>query len=532
MKFDPAKYFDVVIQGDSFYISETGEKPKNLSAVSTLAKIEEVVKRGLKYSNPSHKDDEYAKMSEIELLNLLKGKAAKIHKGYSEKVGKIHKVRRYFTEAKQVAKMHARIDDLVSPTLPTDVVALMASYLPIENLGEFAELDKGQAPVVKLVHKYGYQGKDGKEAARYLKELCEEIEKFSKQDLLPKKCLYYDTKGRLDPEMILRNLIDPKTSSENLSVEDLFNLFCNKKVYAPSFQKIRKLFAVKGNWEGIEKPDSKIKQAGERALLLAAFNRDKDALESLLKQGVDPDCASEQGFTALHSAANEGWADMVELLLKANASVDKLTSDGVLAALICACGSGVHAKPNAAVVKLLLDHHADPNIANKLGQTPLHFAVHRGWPEIVELLLKNGAFANERDAYGSTALLRACGGVGECEPNVALVKLLLEHNAYPDIASKSGKTPLHWAVIRGSPEIVKLLLEKDALLIKARDTSGYTPLFYACGAEGWPTNPAIIKLLLKHNADPYDVAYDGSTPTIIAYSTKRVDVIAALSNPS
>ncbi len=49
---------------------------------------------------------------------------------------------------------------------------------------------------------------------------------------------------------------------------------------------------------------------------------------------------------------------------------------------------------NTQMVELLLDHGADPNLYCRLGMTPLHIAACWNFPDIAELLIRNGADVN------------------------------------------------------------------------------------------------------------------------------------------
>ncbi len=57
-----------------------------------------------------------------------------------------------------------------------------------------------------------------------------------------------------------------------------------------------------------------------------------------------------------------------------------------------------------AIVQLLLQHHAHPNIQNKDGQTPLMFAVENEMELVIRLLLSEGATVTLRDNRGQQAI--------------------------------------------------------------------------------------------------------------------------------
>jgi hypothetical protein len=56
------------------------------------------------------------------------------------------------------------------------------------------------------------------------------------------------------------------------------------------------------------------------------------------------------------------------------------------------------------VVRLLLEHRADPNAKDKFGWTPLHLAASGGHVNVVRLLLERGADPTVKDRSGDTPL--------------------------------------------------------------------------------------------------------------------------------
>lgn len=61
--------------------------------------------------------------------------------------------------------------------------------------------------------------------------------------------------------------------------------------------------------------------------MLAAQNGQASLCEDLLRHGWDPQAEDQDGWTALHNAAKEGFLDVAVLLVTHNASVD--CRDGV-----------------------------------------------------------------------------------------------------------------------------------------------------------------------------------------------------------
>jgi ankyrin repeat protein len=84
-------------------------------------------------------------------------------------------------------------------------------------------------------------------------------------------------------------------------------------------------------------------------------------------------------------------------------------------------------------VGFLLQHDADPDLADAKGNTPLTIATSLGWAEGIRLLLGHDAAVNSANRSGETALVLA---VQARQPR--LVKMLLEAGANPDLADRAA----------------------------------------------------------------------------------------------
>ena len=94
------------------------------------------------------------------------------------------------------------------------------------------------------------------------------------------------------------------------------------------------------------------------------------------------------GGTALIPACERGHVDVVKLLLeKTNVKVNHINKLGwtaLLEAIILSNGG----KSQQEIVRLLLAHGANKNIADKKGVTPLEHAKQKGFKELVDILSK------------------------------------------------------------------------------------------------------------------------------------------------
>ena len=167
-------------------------------------------------------------------------------------------------------------------------------------------------------------------------------------------------------------------------------------------------------------------------------------IEDLILQGAYVDIEKRYGYTPLMIASENGYKDVVEVLLEGGADVNIKDNNG-WTALMEASYYG-HKK----VVGILLEGGADVNIKDKDGWTALMYASLSGNVRVVEMLLEKGADVNIQNKAGWTALMMALPSAYN-EVN----EMLLHEDKY------------HWRVLMGAPyyikeNIVQMLLEKGA----------------------------------------------------------------------
>jgi ankyrin repeat protein len=164
----------------------------------------------------------------------------------------------------------------------------------------------------------------------------------------------------------------------------------------------------------------------------AAMKGDRAAVRSLLKQAEDVNAAQGDGMTALHWAASNGDAELVQMLLYAGANLRATTRLGAYTPLFMASKSG-----HASVIDVLLKAGADPKSTAVTGLTPLMMAASSGNAEAVRLLVEHGADVNARESeHGQTALAFAAAFD---RPDA--IKVLLMHRADVNLSSNVIQPP-------------------------------------------------------------------------------------------
>jgi len=123
---------------------------------------------------------------------------------------------------------------------------------------------------------------------------------------------------------------------------------------------------------------------GNTALMMAAFKRNRLAVEALLAKGA---AVNQPGWTALHYAAASGDEDIVRLLIARGAKVDAVSpkASGAYTPMMMAAREG---HDGAALV--LIAHGADRMRRNSEGLTAVQLAERAGKPRVARALEQGG----------------------------------------------------------------------------------------------------------------------------------------------
>jgi ankyrin repeat protein len=146
-----------------------------------------------------------------------------------------------------------------------------------------------------------------------------------------------------------------------------------------------------------------------------------------------------------------------------------------------------------AAVRKLITAHADVNLADNDGSTPLLWAAYASDVEMTKTLLAAGAKADKANQYGITPLIQA-SRTGDA----AVMDALLKGGADPSLAHPEGETPLMAASRSGHVDAVRLLLARKVDVNAADKYQEQTALMWAA-SEG---HGEVVTALLDAGADP------------------------------
>lgn len=202
---------------------------------------------------------------------------------------------------------------------------------------------------------------------------------------------------------------------------------------------------------------------GQYPIHQALLCKDIELLELVLKAGVNVNAQDADGNTALHMAINEQNKEMVKLLLKYGANPEQANNNKTTANKLANYFADENVTPTShkwtesqqtlarKISKLILDAQKERQLKldnalasgenekakdfleqgmkptdepNTEGNYPVHMALQKDDPELLEMILKSGVDVNAINGEGKSALALAFEN-----NNQVLIKILLHHGA-------------------------------------------------------------------------------------------------------
>ncbi|GFT42008.1 poly polymerase tankyrase [Nephila pilipes] len=245
-----------------------------------------------------------------------------------------------------------------------------------------------------------------------------------------------------------------------------------------------------------------------RHLIASEHNKKETAITVSLqdKQCVNAiDKGNKKSYTALHIACQEGHTDVVRVLIRHKANVDKMTNaqHDKLTPLMFASQKG-----HLEVVKLLIEHNAQVEMKDKKQRTALTHAVINGHAHVTSYLLRLGANPNSTDSSGN-ALVHYAAAYGW----YFCMKLLIEAGASLNLPNDWKITPLSLAFMKGHMGLVDFLVEQPGIDINVdvNNDSGMTLVMQALRSN---INNSMLErihfLVVKQKSDCTKVDFMGN----------------------
>ena len=160
---------------------------------------------------------------------------------------------------------------------------------------------------------------------------------------------------------------------------------------------------------------------------------------------------TNEGFTALHYAVNNGNLLIVQLLKQYGAKFEEVTNLGKNAVHIAAEANQV-----TMLMYLILNEALDIFCLDENGSTPLHWACYSGAFEAVDYLLSLKADINAQDKERITPLFLAVDNKRE-----NIVRILLMNGADKNLPNKKNELPINIARKKNYVRIKNLLKDKE-----------------------------------------------------------------------
>lgn len=168
-------------------------------------------------------------------------------------------------------------------------------------------------------------------------------------------------------------------------------------------------------------------------------------------------------------------------------------------------------------------HKVDNNSHDTSNRYPIHLATVNGNFAIVKLLIENQANPNVQDNEGNTPLIKSI----ECG-HEHLVKYLLSNGADPNISDLDNNTALHWAVMTETMIAIDALMSSKKCDLSLKNNKDETCLHLAVRSP--LINSITFELMLRAGSDLEAKDQLGLTAIDIAQASNNKTAIKAFSN--
>lgn len=216
------------------------------------------------------------------------------------------------------------------------------------------------------------------------------------------------------------------------------------------------------------------------------------------------------GFTPLHASIlglDSDTAGPETISTTPRNDIDEVDRWG-RSALSWACARGDRNK-----IERLMLRGADPDLADGEGRTPLHNLANSSNERSLSLLLENGGNVHAKNRRGGTPL-HDFTFQNTCTRKI--LACFVDHGADLDASDGGGWTAMHWVVRSGNIAMIDAFIERGAN-IECSSRSGATPLTYALSRQQYDA----FKHLFQAGADSLVKSQKGS---LLHFVARDVDI--------
>ena len=266
---------------------------------------------------------------------------------------------------------------------------------------------------------------------------------------------------------------------------------------------------------------------GNKPIIIASYRGNTEIVKVLIEHGAEYDMMpSNKEYSPLTAAASGGQLDTVKYLISIGCNPNEAAEQESLPIMVAKMANRTEVEKYLAelisddiesmvsilftdvkqmdfesVEKLVLKNTPLNRVDSKK-RTVLHYAATTN-RQIIELLARNGAAIDKRDADDMTPLHFSI-----VKDNLDCIKALVECGADINLLNNKGFTPLRLAVHDFNFEAVEYLLSKDADP-NIEDFNDITPLIDVASTFKSEDRTKMLSMLLKANADPRKVDSSG-----------------------
>ena len=223
---------------------------------------------------------------------------------------------------------------------------------------------------------------------------------------------------------------------------------------------------------------------GNTPLLLAVERSYSEIVDLLLRANASVLAKNANNKTVLMAAAAKGQINLVRKLLNNKINVDERDNNGVTALRMAATNHQIE------IVKLLLEFGADTSKVFNVpanNQRTISFRPMIKSTEIIKI------FLDKLDNVNAAPVLNGAIEASSLE----LVQLLIERGVDPNFGNEEIQNPLIYAIDQGRHSIALFLINSGKVDINFKNNEGNTALIEAVRSRDFE----IAKLLIKNKAD-------------------------------